>query len=90
MVGSTFSVSNFGAFGLDEGVPVINHPEAAILGVGAIKQRPWVHDGELAVRPTMHLTCVFDHRIADGAEAGRLLAELATLVERPHRILLDV
>ncbi|HYZ69037.1 MAG TPA: dihydrolipoamide acetyltransferase family protein, partial [Mycobacterium sp.] len=65
--GSTFTVSNFGALGLDEGVPVINYPEAAILGIGSLKPRPVVVDGEVVVRPTMSLTCAFDHRIVDGA-----------------------
>src|SRR5262249_25935228 len=66
--GSTFTVSNFGALGLDDGVPVINFPEAAILGMGALKERAVVVDGAVVARPTMMLTCAFDHRIADGAE----------------------
>lgn len=84
LVGSTFTVSNFGALGLDEGVPVINHPEAAILGIGAVRQRPHVVDGELAVRHTASLTLAFDHRVADGAEAARLLTTLRDLIEAPE------
>jgi 2-oxoisovalerate dehydrogenase E2 component (dihydrolipoyl transacylase) len=88
--GSTFTVSNFGALGLDDGVPVINYPEAAILGMGSLKPRPVVVDGELAVRPTMTLTCAFDHRIADGAQLASFLGELRTLIESPELALLDL
>jgi pyruvate dehydrogenase E2 component (dihydrolipoamide acetyltransferase) len=86
--GSTFTVSNFGALGLDEGVPVINYPEAAILGVGLVKPRPFVLDGGLAVRPTATLSCAFDHRVADGAEAAAFLCELRDLIETPELALL--
>jgi 2-oxoisovalerate dehydrogenase E2 component (dihydrolipoyl transacylase) len=88
--GSTFTVSNFGALGLDEGVPVINHPEAAILGVGSLKPRPVVVDGAVVARPTMTLTCAFDHRVADGAQVAAFLGELRTLVESPDLALLDL
>lgn len=81
--GSTFTVSNFGALGLDDGNPVINHPDAAILGVGAIAPRPCVVDGALAVRSTAKLTCAFDHRICDGADAAAFLKKLKQLVESP-------
>jgi pyruvate dehydrogenase E2 component (dihydrolipoamide acetyltransferase) len=86
LTGSTFTISNFGAFGLEDGYPVINPPEAAILGVGAIVERPWVVDGALAVRRLARLTLVFDHRIADGAQGGRFLTDLATLIENPETI----
>ncbi len=89
LTGSTFTVSNFGALGLDEGIPVINHPEAAILGVGSIKLRPHVVDGAVVARPTATLTLAFDHRVADGAEAGRLLGRLGELIEAPELALLD-
>lgn len=87
--GSTFTVSNFGALGLDEGVPVINYPEAAILGVGTLKPRAVVRDGEVVARPTMTLTCAFDHRIADGAGAAAFLGELRALIEAPELAFLD-
>ncbi|BCI82900.1 dihydrolipoamide acetyltransferase component of pyruvate dehydrogenase complex [Mycolicibacterium sp. TY66] len=87
--GSTFTVSNFGALGLDEGVPVINYPEAAILGMGTLKPRAVVRDGEVVARPTMTLTCAFDHRIADGAGAAAFLGELRALIEAPELALLD-
>jgi 2-oxoisovalerate dehydrogenase E2 component (dihydrolipoyl transacylase) len=88
--GSTFTVSNFGALGLDEGVPVINHPEAAILGMGSLKPRVVVVDGAVVARPTMTLTCAFDHRVADGAQAAAFLGELRDLVESPELALLDL
>ncbi|MUM34137.1 dihydrolipoamide acetyltransferase family protein [Mycolicibacterium sp. CBMA 361] len=87
--GSTFTVSNFGALGLDEGVPVINYPEAAILGMGTLKPRAVVRDGEVVARPTMTLTCAFDHRIADGAGVAAFLGELRALIEAPELALLD-
>lgn len=87
--GSTFTVSNFGALGLDEGVPVINYPEAAILGMGSLKPRAVVVDEAVVARPTMTLTCAFDHRIADGAQAAAFLGELRQLIESPELALLD-
>ncbi|MDO3636433.1 dihydrolipoamide acetyltransferase family protein, partial [Mycolicibacterium arseniciresistens] len=88
--GSTFTVSNFGALGLDDGVPVINHPEAAILGVGSLKPRAVVLDGEVVARPTMTLTCAFDHRVADGAQVAAFLCELRALIESPDLALADL
>jgi 2-oxoisovalerate dehydrogenase E2 component (dihydrolipoyl transacylase) len=88
--GSTFTVSNFGALGLDEGVPVLNHPEAGILGMGSLKPRPVVVDGVVVARPTMALTCAFDHRVADGAQVAAFLCELRDLIESPELALLDL
>ncbi len=88
--GSTFTVSNFGALGLDEGVPVINYPEAAILGMGSLKPRPVVVDDKVVARPTMSLTCAFDHRIVDGAQVAAFLGELRDLIESPELALLDL
>jgi 2-oxoisovalerate dehydrogenase E2 component (dihydrolipoyl transacylase) len=90
LAGSTFTVSNFGALGLDEGVPVINYPEAAILGMGSLKPRPVVVDDAVVARPTMTLTCAFDHRIADGAQVAEFLCELRDLIESPELALLDL
>ncbi len=75
---------------LDDGVPVINHPEAAILGLGAIKPRPAAVDDQVVVRPTMMLTCVFDHRVADGAQVAQFVCELKDLIESPETALLDL
>ena len=81
--GSTFTVSNFGAFGVDGGTAIINPPEAAILGVGQIVDRPWVVGGEVAPRKVLQLSLVFDHRVADGAVAGGFVRHLADLMEQP-------
>ncbi|MGH3442194.1 MAG: dihydrolipoamide acetyltransferase family protein, partial [Nitriliruptorales bacterium] len=88
LTGGTFTVNNYGALGNDRGDPIINYPEAAILGVGAMNERPWVVAGELAVRRTVTLTIAFDHRVCDGGEAGRFVAYVGGLVEEPARILL--
>jgi pyruvate dehydrogenase E2 component (dihydrolipoamide acetyltransferase) len=90
LTGSTFTVTNFGALGLDDGVPVINHPEAAILGMGAIKPRPAAVGERVVVRSTMTLTCVFDHRVADGAQVAQFLCELRDLIESPETALLNL
>lgn len=87
LTGSTFTITNYGALGLDDGLPVVNAPEAAILGVGAIAPRATVHDGVVAVRSTAKLTCVFDHRVSDGADAARFLGRLKALVEQPALLL---
>jgi pyruvate dehydrogenase E2 component (dihydrolipoamide acetyltransferase) len=88
--GSTFTVSNFGALGLDDGVPVINYPEAAILGMGSMKPRPVVVDGAVVSRPTMSLTCAFDHRIVDGAQVAAFLRDLRALIEAPELAVIDL
>jgi 2-oxoisovalerate dehydrogenase E2 component (dihydrolipoyl transacylase) len=88
--GSTFTVSNFGALGLDDGVPVINYPEAAILGIGSLRPRAVVVDGDVVARPTVTLTCSFDHRIADGAQVAAFLCELRDLIQAPESALLDL
>jgi pyruvate dehydrogenase E2 component (dihydrolipoamide acetyltransferase) len=87
MTGSTFTVSNYGSFGVDGGSPIINHPEAAILGVGRISERPWVHGGEVAIRHVVQLSIAFDHRICDGGEAAGFLRFIADCVERPALLL---
>lgn len=81
--GSTFTISNFGALGLDQGIPIINYPEAAILGVGSIRPRPHVVDGEVVARPTTTLTLVFDHRVCDGVDPARFLTDLRARIEAP-------
>ena len=87
MTGSTFTVSNYGSFGVDGGSPIINHPEAAILGVGRISERPWVYEGEIAIRHVMQLSIAFDHRVCDGGEAAGFLRFIADCVERPAILL---
>ncbi|WP_407703389.1 dihydrolipoamide acetyltransferase family protein [Streptomyces triticirhizae] len=83
MAGGTFTVNNYGVFGVDGATPIINHPEAAMLGVGRVVQRPWVVDGALAVRWVTQLSITFDHRVCDGGTAGGFLRFVADHVERP-------
>jgi pyruvate dehydrogenase E2 component (dihydrolipoamide acetyltransferase) len=83
MTGGTFTVSNYGSFGVDGGSAIINHPEAAILGLGRIVDRPWVVDGALAVRKVVQLSIAFDHRICDGGDAAGFLRFVADCIEDP-------
>ena len=83
-------MSNFGALGLDDGVPVINYPEAAILGIGSLKPRPAAVGDTVVVRPQLTLTCAFDHRVADGAQIAEFLCALRDLIEQPEIALLDL
>ena len=87
--GSTFTVSNFGAFGVDGGTAIINPPEAAILGVGRIATRPWVLEDYVVPRSVVELSLVFDHRVADGGVAGGFIRHLADLVEAPDQASAD-
>ena len=87
MTGGTFTVSNYGSFGVDGGSAVINHPEAAILGVGRITDRPWVHKGKVKARKVMQLSIAFDHRICDGGEAAGFLRFVGDCVQDPTTLL---
>ncbi|GHI26813.1 dihydrolipoamide acetyltransferase component of pyruvate dehydrogenase complex [Streptomyces hydrogenans] len=90
VTGGTFTLNNYGVFGVDGSTPILNHPEAAMLGVGRIAEKPWVHEGRLAVRRTVQLSLTFDHRVCDGAEAAGFLRHVADRVERPLRLLEDL
>jgi pyruvate dehydrogenase E2 component (dihydrolipoamide acetyltransferase) len=83
LVGGTFTITNVGVFGVDTGTPILNPGEAAILAVGAIKPAPWVVDGELAVRTVCQLALSFDHRLVDGEQGSRFLADVGALLEDP-------
>jgi pyruvate dehydrogenase E2 component (dihydrolipoyllysine-residue acetyltransferase) len=82
--GGTFTLTSLGAFGVDAFTPVINLPEAAILGVGRIAPRPVAVDDQVVVRSMLTLSLVFDHRLVDGAPAARFLAYLKDLIEEPY------
>ena len=79
----TFTISNLGMYGVEHFIAVLNPPQAAILAVGAIEERPVAEDGELVVRPMMSMTLTCDHRAVDGAKAAELLRELKSLLEEP-------
>lgn len=81
--GGTFTVNNYGSFGVDGSTPIINYPEVAMLGIGRIKERPWVVNHELAVRDVMVLSFVFDHRVCDGDVASGFLTFVAGCIEEP-------
>ena len=81
--GGTFTVTNLGAFGIDAFTPVINWPQSAILGVGRIEKRPAVIEGHVVARDQVTLSLTFDHRVADGAPAARLLQAVRQAVEHP-------
>jgi pyruvate dehydrogenase E2 component (dihydrolipoamide acetyltransferase) len=81
--GGTFTISNLGMYGVEQFIAVLNPPQAAILAVGAIEERPVADDGELVVRPMMSLTLTCDHRAVDGAKAAEFLREVKTLLEEP-------
>ncbi|MFJ8056894.1 dihydrolipoamide acetyltransferase family protein [Streptomyces sp. NPDC096142] len=87
LTGGTFTLNNYGVFGVDGSTPIINHPEAAMLGVGRIVAKPWVHEGELAVRQVVQLSLTFDHRVCDGGTAGGFLRYVADCVEQPAVLL---
>ncbi|WP_103760616.1 dihydrolipoamide acetyltransferase family protein [Streptomyces sp. SM10] len=87
LTGGTFTLNNYGVFGVDGSTPIINHPEAAMLGVGRIMAKPWVHGGELAVRQVVQLSLTFDHRVCDGGTAGGFLRYVADCVEQPAVLL---
>jgi pyruvate dehydrogenase E2 component (dihydrolipoamide acetyltransferase) len=86
--GGTFSVSNLGMFGVGSFTAVLNPPQAAILAVGALEQRPVVREGELAVGWRMNVTLTCDHRILYGADAARFLADIRARLEQPLRLTL--
>ncbi|PTT69447.1 dihydrolipoamide acetyltransferase family protein [Arthrobacter sp. HMWF013] len=86
----TFTLNNYGVFGVDGSAAIINHPEVAILGVGRIMDKPWVVDGELAVRKVTELTLTFDHRVCDGGTAAGFLRFVADCMEYPAAVLADM
>lgn len=90
LTGGTFTLNNYGTLGVDGSAAIINHPEAAMLGVGRFIERPWVVEGQLAVRTMTELTISFDHRVCDGAEAAAFLTFLARCIERPVSVLAEL
>jgi pyruvate dehydrogenase E2 component (dihydrolipoamide acetyltransferase) len=83
LTGGTFTVNNYGVFGVDGSAAIINHPEVAIVGIGRIIPRPWVVDGQIVPRHMTELTLAFDHRVCDGGTAGGFLRFIADCAESP-------
>ena len=90
LTGSTFTLNNIGSFGGSRGTPIINSPEVAILAVGRLQEQAVVRSGAIVPCMIMPLALSFDHRVIDGALAGRFLARFKALVERPQQLLLDL
>jgi len=87
LTGGTFTINNYGVFGVDGSAAIINHPEVAILGIGRIIERPWVVNGQVVARALTQLTLTFDHRVCDGQTAGGFLRFVADCVESPAGVL---
>jgi 2-oxoisovalerate dehydrogenase E2 component (dihydrolipoyl transacylase) len=81
--GGTISITNIGVFGIDAGTPILNPGEAAILAMGAVRRQPWEHRGEIALRDVMTLSLSFDHRLVDGEQGSRFLADIGRILREP-------
>jgi 2-oxoglutarate dehydrogenase E2 component (dihydrolipoamide succinyltransferase) len=90
LTGGTFSISNGGVFGSMLSTPIINPPQAAILGIHATKDRPVAENGSVVIRPMNYLAVSYDHRIIDGREAVQFLSTIKEALEYPGRVLLDL
>jgi pyruvate dehydrogenase E2 component (dihydrolipoamide acetyltransferase) len=89
MKGGTFTITNYGHFGGYFATPIINYPEAAILGTGMITEKPWVKNGKIVVRKILPLSLTFDHRVTDGVDASRFLAKVTSYLEDPALIFIE-
>ena len=88
--GGTFSISNGGVFGSLLSTPILNPPQSAILGMHTIQQRPIAENGQVVIRPMMYVALSYDHRLIDGRDAVRFLAEMKTALEDPTRLMLGI
>ncbi|MEV8214890.1 dihydrolipoamide acetyltransferase family protein [Leifsonia sp. NPDC077715] len=85
--GGTITITNVGVFGVDIGTPILTPGEAAILAIGAVRRQPWEHDGGIALRDVLTLALTFDHRIVDGEQASRFLADVGRVLADPASVL---
>jgi pyruvate dehydrogenase E2 component (dihydrolipoamide acetyltransferase) len=85
--GGTISITNIGSFGIDAGTPILNPGEAMILALGAVKRMPWEHHGEIALRQVLTLSVSFDHRLVDGEQGSRFLADVGAILANPAVLL---
>ena len=83
---ATITITSLGADGVDALFPIINPPQVAIVGAGAIRDRPWVRDGQLLIRPVLTLGLAADHRVTDGRSGARFLRTIADLLAQPHAL----
>jgi pyruvate dehydrogenase E2 component (dihydrolipoamide acetyltransferase) len=89
MKGGTFTITNWGHFGGTFATPIINYPEAAILGMGKIAEKPWVKDGQIVIRKIIPLSLTFDHRLTDGVDASLFLSKILSYLEDPALIFIE-
>jgi len=89
MKGNSFTITNYGHFGGLFTTPIINRPDVAIMGFGRIAERPWVHDGSIAIRSILPISLTFDHRITDGVTAARFLARVVGYLEDPALLFIE-
>jgi len=89
MKGSSFTITNFGTFGGLFATPIINWPDVAIIGFGRIAERPWVHDGVIAIRTILPISLTFDHRITDGATASLFVTRVRGYLEDPALLFIE-
>lgn len=87
LTGGTISITNIGVFGIDAGTPILNPGEAAILGLGAVRTLPWEYKGEVALRQVLTLSLSFDHRLVDGEQGSRFLADVGAILAEPGMVL---
>ncbi|GAB3581053.1 dihydrolipoamide acetyltransferase family protein [Leifsonia lichenia] len=87
MSGGTITITNVGVFGIDAGTPILTPGEAAILAVGAVRRQPWEHRGEVALRDVLTLALSFDHRLVDGEQAARFIADIGRIVADPASVI---
>ncbi|MEO7006616.1 MAG: dihydrolipoamide acetyltransferase family protein [Terrimesophilobacter sp.] len=87
LTGGTVSITNIGVFGIDAGTPILNPGEAVILAVGAVRRMPWEYRGEVALRHVLTLSLSFDHRLVDGEQGSRFLADIGAILAEPGMIL---
>lgn len=85
--GGTISITNVGVFGVDAGTPILNPGEAAILAMGQVRRLPWEHEGQVALRQVMTLSLSFDHRLVDGEQGSRFLADVGAILADPGMVL---
>src|SRR4030043_1378889 len=89
MRGSSFTISNWGDFGGTFATPVLNYPDAAILGTGRIADKPWVKEGQMGIRKILPLSLTFDHRVTDGADAATFLSKVIRYLEDPGLLFIE-
>jgi pyruvate dehydrogenase E2 component (dihydrolipoamide acetyltransferase) len=83
LTGGTFTLTNVGVFGVDAGTPIINPGEAGILALGQVRSTPWEHCGQIALRQVLTLSLSFDHRLVDGEQGSRFLADVGAVLRQP-------